>query len=363
MKKTNVLVVGGYGIVGKVVSEILSRDQRISLTISGRNQAKAKVLAEKLNADWLMVDLTDQESIVSALTNVDIVINCFAGPFTYFHLSLPEMALQRGIHYLDVAGSYEYTERFLQLNAQAAKNKSILITSLGANPGIPGILLMNAKHEFDEIDLCRIYFIIGAKFDGISISSLKELKYMFDVEPLVWDQTQWSVPLKKSLKEYIGKPFVKEVYMGLSLTRDLVEIPKLLPIQHLSFWSGAQSAFQGLLMMVGLKTGMTRNDYSTRLLHGLLKKMGSSKSAIADVLIKVDITGRRNGVECRKVSEMYCDENYATAIAPSIVCQQIIEEKISRYGAFVPPEVVPAADFLSRLEKYETSFSCTSKSL
>ena len=137
MKKKKVLIVGGYGTVGRVVSEILSKDERILPVISGRNKTKARELSERLNTEWITIDLNDIQSISSALANIDIVINCFSGPFTNFHLLLPDLASKQGIHYLDVAGSYEYAERFLTLNDQAVNNKSILITALGANPGIP----------------------------------------------------------------------------------------------------------------------------------------------------------------------------------------------------------------------------------
>ncbi len=361
MEKKKVLIVGGYGTVGRVVSEILSKDEKILPVISGRDKSKARELAERLNAEWTTIDVTDKESISSALVNIDIVINCFSGPFTNFNLFLPELASKQGIHYLDVAGSYEYAERFLTLNDLAVNNKSILITSLGANPGIPGIMLMNAKYDFDEVDSGKIYFIIGSGFEGISVSSLKELKYMFDVTPLVWNKSEWIEPSKKSEKEYVGKPFEKEIYMGVSLTRDLLAIPKLMPANYLAFWSGSQSALQGLIMIMGLKLGLTRSDKSAKILLNLLRKVGKGKNSIADTLIKVDITGKLDGVRQKRIFEMYCEENYATAIAPAIVCQQIVRDKISKFGAFVPPEVVPTIDFMEHLKKFEIHFSVTTE--
>ena len=361
MEKKKVLIVGGYGTVGSVVSEILSKDEKILPVISGRDKSKARELAERLNTEWITIDLTDEESISSALVNIDIVINCFSGPFTNFHLFLPESASKQGIHYLDVAGSYEYAERFLTLNDLAVKNKSILITSLGANPGIPGIMFMNAKYDFDEVDSGKIYFIIGSSLEGISVSSLKELKYMFDVIPLVWSKSQWVAPPKKGWKEHIGKPFEKEIYGGISLTRDLLAIPKLVTTNHLSFCSGSQSTFQGLIMIMGFKIGLTKNDKFAQFLLNILKKIGRGKNSIADALIKVDITGKIDEVRQKKTFEMYCEENYATAIAPAIVCQQIAREKISKYGAFVPPEAVPAKDFVEHLRKFDINFSVTTE--
>jgi len=149
--------------------------------------------------------------------------------------------------------------------------------------------------------------------------------------------------------------------MGMSLTRDLLVIPKLVPTNHLSFWSGSQSTLQGLIMLTGLKTGMTKNDRLAQLLLKILKKVGKGKNAIADVLIKVDIIGKKDGIRQKNYFEMYCEENYATAVAPAIVCQQIVEGKIDKFGAFVPPEVVPTKDFMKHLEKFNINFSSTNK--
>ncbi len=111
MNAKKVLVVGGYGTVGSELSRILSGQENIEVFIGGRNEYKAREAAQNLNAGWRTIDLEKRESILGALKNIDLVINCFGGPFTGFNLDLPEAAVERGIHYLDVSGSYEYTER------------------------------------------------------------------------------------------------------------------------------------------------------------------------------------------------------------------------------------------------------------
>ena len=115
--------------------------------------------------------------------------------------------------------------------------------------------------------------------------------------------------------------------------------------------------------MLGLKLGLTRNDKTAQFLLNFLKKVGKGKKAVGDAMIKVDIAGKVGGISQKKKFEMYCDENYATAIAPTIVCQQIANEKISKYGAFVPPEVVPAEDFMELLKKFEINFSVTTETI
>ncbi|MEM9819219.1 MAG: saccharopine dehydrogenase NADP-binding domain-containing protein, partial [Cyanobacteria bacterium P01_D01_bin.6] len=274
MDKKRTLIVGGYGTVGSVVSEILARDERFLPVISGRNASKARELAHKLQVEWRTIDINDEQSIVAALPNIDLIVNCFSGPFTHSPLRLPELSAKYGINYLDVSGSHEYTERFLKLNGLALKNNVALVTALGANPGIPGIALMSAKDDFDEMESGRIVFVLGAELEGISIPALKEMKHMFDVKPLMWKQSEWIKPKKTGKKEYVGKPFEKEVYLGSFLTADLLAIPKLTGIDELSSWSGSQSMSQGLVMLVGLKLGLTQSQWGAQLLLNVMKQMG-----------------------------------------------------------------------------------------
>lgn len=361
MKK--ILVVGGYGTVGSVVCELLAKDKRFRLIVSGRNEEKAKSLATRLQVDWRRLDAVDKSSLASSLTDVDCVVNCFSGPFTHTPLLLAEYAAEQGIHYLDVSGSYEYCERFLQLNDLAVRHRATLITALGANPGIPAVAVLSAQDSFDVLESAKIVFVLGAKMEHISIASLKELKYMLDVKPLIWKKPQWVKPHPLSVKEFSGPPFSKEVWMNASLTRDLLTVPELLPVDELSFWSGSQFTGQGLVMIVGLKIGLTRTDWGAGLLLNLLQRMGKKRDASEKALIRVMMTGQKNGVSQRRIIEMHGEENYLTALAPALVCQQLVENRILRSGAFVAPQVVPATDFLARLQKYPIHYSDTCDNL
>ena len=363
MNRKRVLIAGGYGTVSSVVSEHLAKDENILPVIAGRNKKKAAELAKLLDAEYRTIDVTDKQGMTTVLEDIAIVINCFSGPFTNFPIDFPMLAAQKGVHYLDVAGSYEYAERFLTLNELAMKNKATLITALGANPGIPGIVLMKEGTEFDKLESGKLYFVLGARFDGVSVSSLKELNHMFNVKPLIWDKSHWVKPKISSMKEYMGEPFEKEIYLGLSLTRDLLVLPELTSIDNLSLWSGSQSALQGIVMILGLKMGLSKRDSTAQFLLNVLKKIGKTENSISESLMKVELVGQKDGVRKKSIVEIYCDENYATAIAPVLVCQQLVEGKITKYGAFVPPEIVPARNFTERLEEQEMHLSTTVKQL
>lgn len=352
MDRTRVLVVGGYGTVGTVVSEVLAHDPRVSLVIAGRDARKASELAHALRSEWRTLDVLDEETIPAALEGVRVVVNCFAGPFTGAPLHLPRMAAERGIDYLDVSGSYEWSERLLTLRETAEKGGATLITALGANPGIPGIAVVDAKSDLTHLKSARIVFVMGSKLDGISLAGLKELRHMFEVEPRFFRDGEWRAPESDSLKEHVGAPFDKEVYMGPFVTRDLLTLPGLTGARSISAWSGSQSALQGVAMVGGIWIGMTEHDGSARFLLRMLKRIGDMKGNISDALVKIEVVGEADGARVRRTVEMYCDENYATAIAPALVCMQVIEGQIRRKGVFFGTEVVPARDFMGRLGGY-----------
>ncbi|MFO0588059.1 MAG: saccharopine dehydrogenase NADP-binding domain-containing protein [Polyangiaceae bacterium] len=352
MDRTRVLVVGGYGTVGTVLSEVLAHDPRVDLVVAGRDARKAGDLARSLHAEARTVDVLDEATIPEALAGVRVVVNCWAGPFTGAPLHLPRMAAERGIDYLDVSGSYEWSERLLTLRDAAERGGATLITALGANPGIPGIAVMDAKHEVQSLESARILFVMGSKIDGISLAGLKELRHMFEVKPQCYREGQWRAPEEEGMREHVGAPFDKEVYMGVFVTRDLLTLPELTGLRELSAWSGSQSTLQGLAMVGGIWIGMTQHDGSARFLLRMLKRMGERKGNISDALIKVEVVGEAEGARVKRTVEMYCDENYATAIAPALVCQQVIEGQIQRKGVFFGTEVVPARDFMRRLGGY-----------
>ncbi|MCP4593898.1 MAG: hypothetical protein GY842_24450 [bacterium] len=54
---------------------------------------------------------------------------------------------------------------------------------------------------------------------------------------------------------------------------------------------------------------------------------------------------------------MHCSEEYATAIAPAILCRQIVRGLISDRGAFVAHQVTAIDDFVEQLRGADVSFA------
>ncbi len=69
--------------------------------------------------------------------------------------------------------------------------------------------------------------------------------------------------------------------------------------------------------------------------------------------MQVAIVGTMNGVRHQRRVNTYYEENYVAAVAPVLVCQQLVDGTMTEYGAFVPPQIVPAHDVLERLKRFD----------
>lgn len=166
MKKKYVLIPGGYGAVGTIVSSLLSKNKTFIPVVAGRSENQAKKLAAKLKCKWTVIDLENKESIELALKDRDIVISCYV-PSGEFNTLLPQIAAESGIHYLDIAAFNKFNKNVMRLNKKAIQNGAILITALGLFPGVPGLILVSNKDYFDKIDKIAMWSMSESFFLGI----------------------------------------------------------------------------------------------------------------------------------------------------------------------------------------------------
>ena len=131
MKKTRILIAGGYGAVGKEIAKLLVLKPGIMPVVGGRNEKRAESLASQINCEWIRIDLDNGESISNALKDIDIVINCCI-PSDNYPITLARAAVERQVHYLDVSAFNGYCKRVMQLNPLANEKGVTLITALGA---------------------------------------------------------------------------------------------------------------------------------------------------------------------------------------------------------------------------------------
>jgi saccharopine dehydrogenase (NAD+, L-lysine-forming) len=151
-----ILVLGGYGAVGTAICGDLAKTPHISEVVcAGRNIDKAKQLAQKLKSDKVTpkkVDASSSDELMKALKEVDIVINA---SLPEYNLTIMEVALKNGAHYIDNA-VYESVDHKLKFDDAYRDAGLTGLLNLGEDPGLSNIFARYAADRMDRVDEIRI---------------------------------------------------------------------------------------------------------------------------------------------------------------------------------------------------------------
>lgn len=158
--KDKILIIGGYGAVGSVLSTELAGEYKEQVIIAGRNVEKAKTLIfdEGLPASPATVDIQKRRYDHIDFSQVHTVISCVEIQGSTFIL---EKCLEYNANLVEVGTSYEQYERFFSYEQPIQKAEITLIPSVGLMPGISNVFAYNALSHFDHIQRVYSYLMLG----------------------------------------------------------------------------------------------------------------------------------------------------------------------------------------------------------
>lgn len=152
-----ILIVGGYGHVGRRTAAELMQLGRFPIRIGGRSTRKAEAVAAHLQCESAHIDLDHSESWKSALNGVRVVIVCIDQSTTDF----PAYVLGRGLIYLDITASDGFFRQLEALNSLAIEMDGSAVLSIGLAPGLTNLLVKACASRMDEAQSARIGIMLG----------------------------------------------------------------------------------------------------------------------------------------------------------------------------------------------------------
>lgn len=129
-----VLLLGGYGVFGSRLAELLCRDGH-RVTIAGRDLVAAEALAARLGAGALRLD---RQGDLAALAGHDVVVDA-AGPFHSYgedRYRLPRAAIAAGVHYLDLSDDAGFCAGIAELDGAAQAAGVAVLSGLSSVPAL-----------------------------------------------------------------------------------------------------------------------------------------------------------------------------------------------------------------------------------
>jgi saccharopine dehydrogenase-like NADP-dependent oxidoreductase len=204
MTKRKVLILGGYGTFGRHVSEGLAGRADARLVIAGRSVARGQALASKLAAEFVTCDAGQPDSLKSAAHDAWLVINA-AGPFQGQDYAIPQVCIDAGCHYIDLADAREYVANIAKLDEAARAQGVFVCAGASTTPAITSALVADLQPQLGPMRTIKVALNAGNKNEpGIStISAI--LSYVG--RPLtVWQDGAWQTRVGWSAGEFVEFP-------------------------------------------------------------------------------------------------------------------------------------------------------------
>lgn len=348
--KDKILVIGGYGNVGKIICRDLGEKFPGKVIAAGRSFEKVKKITQTTNGNVLPLkfDLFNTQDNKNLLEDVSTVVMCLDQTDTKFI----EECIKMGVNYIDITASYDFFSKIQTLHTRAKKTDSTIVMSVGLSPGLTNLMVKYSKSHLDILDNADINLMLGIG-DGHGKAAIE---WMVDNMNTKFNIIEKGKTIQvKSLEDGKSTKFPKPFGDRYTYRFDFAEqhgLPETLNIKSVSnricFDSRFVTHFLVLLKKIGLLKTL-KLDFFRKGVINLLKKsnMGS------DIFIaKVDALGKKNGV--RRGFECFVRgkrEGEITGKVAAIVAEYIYREKYPS-GTYHIEEIFSLEEIIERIDDY-----------
>ncbi|MFW5435745.1 saccharopine dehydrogenase family protein [Paenibacillus apiarius] len=156
--KDNIVVVGGYGHVGKMICKELGDLHPGKVYAAGRNFERAEQFCQSTSGKVKPLQLNAQGAAdPNLLARAKLVMMCLDQTDTAFVSS----CFHSGTHYIDVSANRSFLEQVEHRRKEAAANGATAILSVGLAPGLTNLMALQAQRLMDETKSIDISIMLG----------------------------------------------------------------------------------------------------------------------------------------------------------------------------------------------------------
>ncbi len=172
--KMDILIVGGYGTVGRRIADDLAPDYPDRIIVAGRNLEQATQLAAELGhgVRARRADVDDPASIEAVLEGVGVVVSCIDQREPH----LLHAAITHGLAYTDITPHLIQRRPTQAMKADAARTGARILLGAGLAPGISSMLARLGANRVGAVEsvVSNVLLSIGDVYGPASRSYLME---------------------------------------------------------------------------------------------------------------------------------------------------------------------------------------------
>lgn len=361
------LVMGGTGGMGQGVARDLIKQEQIKQVILGDINTDPGRVQDKLRASekvsLVKIDVNDHKGMVSAIRDVDVVINC-AGPFYKTAVAVARAAVEAKVNYIDICDDYEAVPILFSSADidKAAKEAGItVLTGMGSDPGTNNVLVKWYANQMDRVDEIHLFWVVsiaelaGAAWDhSLHMVTGKIPQYLDGkleyVEGGTGEETaEFLPPLGTCVVRYVGHPQPITIPRYIDGVKKVVIKGALIPswVDEL-IKEQKETGFLSTEPVEVKGVKLTPYDLTLRLWDTIPRNRDNGPAASG---LKVIVKGERQGKGVTYTADIVGRMAPGTGLPASIAALMMFAGDVKVKGVVAPEGCIDPVKFLKELIK------------
>jgi saccharopine dehydrogenase (NAD+, L-lysine forming) len=346
----DILIAGGYGVVGRRIAADLATDFPNRVVVAGRDQSRATEAAAKIGhgARGRVLDVTDKESIAKALWGVGAVVSCIDQPGRKLFWA----ALKRGLRYTDITPHLNALGRgsaYDDVVASARSSGARIVLGTGLVPGISSVMVRALADRLGGADQIETDLLLNANDISGRASFeyfLQELSMSFQVwiNGKDYPARSFTEPRIIQFPDPIG---ARESY--LFPFSDQVLFPRTMGVRTAVTRLAIEPVWVARALHILARTGASHIVANHAIRHMISRTRRDRPSAQgASFALQVQV---RHDVRSGLATLIGRTQADAAAIGAAEVLRVLLNGDTIKPGAWMPEQVVQPVAFMERLER------------
>jgi Domain of unknown function (DUF4166)/Saccharopine dehydrogenase NADP binding domain len=219
-----ILIVGGYGIFGGRLVELLEDDARLTLLVAGRSLVSARKYCEgrpKAAAKLIptLFDRASDDTLRLAALNATVVVDA-SGPFQAYGSNgyrLIEQCIACKVHYLDLADGSDFVTGIAKFDAAARAAGVYVLSGVSSFPVLTAAVVRRLSAGIQTIQSIR-GGIAPSPYAGVGLNVIRAIA----------SYSGQRIPLKRRGRSATGRPFTESMWF-------VIAVPGTIPLQSKRF--------------------------------------------------------------------------------------------------------------------------------
>lgn len=344
----DILIVGGYGVVGRRVAALIAPQFPERVVIAGRDAALAGAFCDSLGhgARSRHFDVNDPGQIQEGLRGVGTVVACVAQAQPH----LLRAAVAGGLAYTDIAPRLAFWEGAEELHARARRSGARVLLGAGLSPGISNVMARKLADIAGDVE-CIETSILLSLGDEYGANSLEHMLQSMAQPFRLFRRGRYESAVPFTEDEQISFPGLGSRRAYVFPWSDVVNYPKTLgartAIGRIAIEPAWVNKVLSGLVRAGAPPWLERHGMLGGQRHAIdrLKRAYAGSDHFA---LQVSISSGGKTFAMTLTGRKQAD---VTAAGAAELCRMLAARELSAPGVWLPEQVVATDAFFATLQR------------